>query len=96
MPRYDVQCDKCKEVMEVICASEEIDSFGLNCPCGGVAKLAWLPKAYKPFPAFVTKNIDGKPQEITSLHQIRKLEKANEHKKLCWEPGSYNSKYGDL
>ncbi len=64
--------------------------------CSQPMEIHWAPRSYKPFPSFVTTNIDGKPIEIGSLQQIRKLEKEHEKTKLCWEPGSWNSKYGDL
>ena len=46
-------------------------------------------------PDFVVEE-DGKPMEITSLHQSRRLEKERERSKFCWEMGSYDSShYGD-
>jgi len=97
MIRHDFECLKCGAILE----DQPVDSTNIDdirCEeCSQKMEVLYRTKTYKPFPAFTTSNIDGKPREITSLHQIRKLEKANEHKKLVWEPGSYNSlKYGDL
>ncbi len=97
---YDVQCDQCFTAKEVYSEPELIDNLMLNCQCGGVMRLAWLPNHRRPFPSFVTNNLktynNGQPMEITSLHQIRQLEKKYADRELRWEPGSFdNYHYGE-
>ena len=97
IPRYDFECDLCGWITESDQPSADIDHTVLLCPeCGGSARLTWLPNHRKPFPSFVTTHITGKPLEISSLQQIRHLEKARESTKFCWEPGSFDTKHGDL
>lgn len=93
MPYYQFECQNCGLRVEFF-SSIEAKSTPV-CDCGEMVEV-WEPRKHKPFPAFVTTHIDGKPREITSLHEIRQLEKAHERTKLCWEPGSYDSKHGEL
>lgn len=100
MVLYDIQCNQCLATKEVFCDSQDIDSFSTECPrCGGLMTVAWLPNNRKPFPAFVTPHLKGynggAPMEINSLHQIRQLEKKYQDRELRWEPGNYDSHYGE-
>lgn len=97
MPLYDFRCDVCgRTLVDHYRSMGQIEMLDLPECCSKVMEIHWAPRSYKPFPSFTTTNIDGTPREINSLHEIRKLEKQHEKTKLCWEPGSFNSKYGDL
>lgn len=95
MPAYTFECDQCHLQLDVFMTLTELERCGApECAEHGPMDYVWEPRKHKPFPAFTTTHVDGKPMEITSLHQIRKLEKEREGRKFCWEPGSYDSRYG--
>lgn len=94
MPYYSFECEPCNMRLSFFCSIAELER-GVECAEHGPMTQLWEPTFYKPFPAFTTTHIDGVPTEITSLSQIRRLEKQREATKFCWEPGSYDSRYGD-
>lgn len=54
-------------------------------------------RSYRPFPEFTTKHtVDGKERTFRSLQDIRKYEKENQDRGVCWEPGSYDTLHGEL
>lgn len=101
MIRYDVQCQLCGWTREVDSTPEDIDGIDILCrACGGPMKLVWLPNHRVPFPSFTTNHLNaynnGQPLEVTSLQQIRNLEKKYQDRELRWEPGSWNNyHYGE-
>jgi len=97
MPTYKFECEPCQFRLEVYMPLSMLDQFGPpECEEHGPMQYVWELNKTRPFPAFTTTHVDGKPLEITSLHQIRKLEKERERSKFCWEMGSYDSShYGD-
>lgn len=81
---------------------KNLNDVGLPvCECGGetVQTIIGRTEKAKPFPSFTTshlKNSNGQPLEITSLRQIRELERQHKATDLVWEIGSYNSEhYGE-
>ena len=97
MPFYRFECEPCRFSFEVYMSIADYDLFGPpECEEHGPMAHVWESHRYRPFPSFTTTHVDGKPMEITSLHQIRRLEKEREGSKFCWEIGSYDSShYGD-
>lgn len=93
MPYYTFECQGCG--LRIRFFSSISQKSTPVCDCGEMVEF-WEPSNYKPFPAFTTTNVNGRPLEITSLQQIRKLEKESGSRNLVWEPGSWNSKHGEL
>lgn len=73
MPRYDVQCQTCKDVKEVV--AKDTTNLGL-CVCGG--RMEWVPgvrvNVFKPF---IHPHVGHKPVLIESWQQYKSILKAN-------------------
>lgn len=102
MPLYNFQCDCGFWKYDVMVPMAQVNNHLELCTaCGHRMEMMWWDSRTnnRPFPAFVTNHLstlEGKSLEITSLQQIRQLEKKYEDRKLIWEPGSYDSNYGDM
>jgi len=102
MPLYDFKCDNCGYVLEDEYVHHlEIDGYYTECPVCGIEmeRLFTCSSKHQPFKEFTTDHLKhltgGKSITFKSLQEIRKFEKAHEDRNLVWEPGSYDTKYGE-
>lgn len=100
MPVYKYICDTCGNKTEVfwsIAEMEAIEKQGLECTCGNKLERDWkMTGRHRPFKPFKVKTKtlrgpDGGPLEITSLQQIRQLEKQHSDIGLCFDAFSYDN-----
>lgn len=75
MPNYGFACTHCGTKSEKFMYFE--DYHEIDCPQCGMQTIWDVSQNLKnrPFKAFTTTHIDGKPMEIGSLHELRQIEK---------------------
>lgn len=79
MPFYAFICRQCGQRREAVASVEGLPELenSMNCfNCGLKMDYDWSRSyASKPFPEFVTENVDGKPMRIASLSELRRVER---------------------
>jgi len=80
MPRYDVECEKCHVVEEVVASGTH---HFTRCSCGGKRK--WIPSArVAVFQPFMHEHLDHTPIRVTSWkHYKSLLKERNLHNELA-------------
>ena len=100
MPLYDFACDECNEQrIDVYIHNTKIIGHTELCTCGQEMEMSWHKtgghNVFIAFDAVHMTRLAGSPQEITSLADIRKLEKKYESQQLCFDAYSFDGAYGD-
>ena len=95
MPLYDFICHECgtkiyyfariKDRVVPVCVAH-----------GDMDQILATGNGHQPFKPFTANHTPDGPVEITSLHDIRRLEKKYQDRDFYWEPGSYDTNYGEL
>lgn len=102
MPLHNFLCLECGvELKDIYIRLEDIDSHEERCSCNAILDhdLRRTPSGSRGigFPAFTAdhlKRLEGEQTEITSLSQIRALEKKHSDQELCFEAFSFDDNYG--
>lgn len=77
MPTYQFRCERCGKRREFFVPVAELAALEEETRCCGQRMLYdWTHSVrHRPFRPFTTKHVNGSPMEITSLSQLRRIEK---------------------
>ena len=103
MPLHDFKCPQCEAEREnIYIPLADIDTHHVWCDCGDEMYFDFRIKTKRKtrsnhFPAFTAKHMTrlaGKPVKITSLADVRRIEKEHEDEEVCFERFSFDTEDG--